>query len=218
MTELERVLVALGDDLDFPQSRDVWPQIADRLQRRRWIRPAAFALAAGVVALGIAFAVPPARSAILKFFHIGSVTVERVDTLPPAQTRPFATGLGPARTQPTLKLPGSLTATKYYKGPGMAAALLRYRGKQVLYARLTGDQMGFAKKFIGPSTHLDEVRLGEFGLFLSGAPHVLMWDSGNVQTRLAGNVLVWLSNGVTYRLEGPLTKGEMLLLGGKITP
>jgi hypothetical protein len=202
MTELERVLVALGDDLDFPQSRDVWPQIADRLQRRRWIRPAVFALAAGVVALGIAFAVPPARSAILKFFHIGSVTVERVDTLPPAQTRPFATGLGPA----------------YYKGPGMAAALLRYRGKQVLYARLTGDQMGFAKKFIGPSTHLDEVRLGEFGLFLSGAPHVLMWDSGNVQTRLAGNVLVWLSNGVTYRLEGPLTKGEMLLLGGKITP
>jgi hypothetical protein len=78
--------------------------------------------------------------------------------------------------------------------------------------------MGFAKKVVGPTTHLEEVRLGEFGLFLSGAPHVLMWEGGNVQTRLAGNVLIWLSNGVTYRLEGQLAKGQMLRLGGKITP
>jgi hypothetical protein len=84
MTELERALVALGDDVEFPQSREVWPQIADRLQRRRWLRPAVFALAAAVVAFGIALAVPPARSAIAKFFHIGSVTVERVETCPRA--------------------------------------------------------------------------------------------------------------------------------------
>jgi hypothetical protein len=217
MTELERALVALGDDLEFPHSRDVWPQIADRLQRRRWVRPAVFALAAAVVAFGIALAVPHARSAIAKFFHIGSVTVERVETLPPAQTRPFATGLGPALTRPTVKLPASVKATAYYNRPGMAAALLRYRGKQVLYARLTGDQMGFAKKVVGPTTHLDEVPLGEFGLFLSGTPHVLLWDRGNVQTRLAGNVLIWLSNGVTYRLEGQLTKGQMLALARQIT-
>ena len=217
MTELERALVALGEELEFPQSRDAWPRIADRLRRRRWVRPAVFALAAGVVALGIALAVPPARSAIFKLFHIGSVTVERVDTLPPAQTRPFATGLGPARAQPTLKLPSGLTATTYYKGPGMAAALLRYRGRQVLLAELRGDQMGFAKKVVGPTTHIEEVRLGEFGLFLSGAPHVLMWDSGDVQTRLAGNVLIWLGKGVTYRLEGQLTKGQMLVLARQIT-
>src|SRR5690349_12213874 len=210
MTELERVLVALGDDLDFPQSRDVWPQIADRLQRRRWIRPAAFALAAGVVALGVAFAVPPARSAILKFFHIGSVTVEQVDTLPPAQTRPFATGLGPALTQPTVKLPAGVTATRYYKRPGLAAALLRYRGTQVLFAELRGDQMGFAKKFVGPTTHAEEVPIGEWGIWFTGAPHVLMWDSGTAQTRLAGNVLIWLQNGVTYRLEGQLNRRQML--------
>jgi hypothetical protein len=218
MTELERALVALGDELEFPQSRDVWPRIADRLQRRRWVRPAVFALAAGVLALGIAFAVPPARSAILKFFHIGSVTVERVDTLPPAQTRPFATGLGPARAQPTLKLPARLTATKYYKQPGMAAALLRYRGRQVLLAELRGDQMGFSKKVVGPTTHIDEVPLGEFGLWITGAPHVVMWDSGQAQTRLAGNVLLWLLNDVTYRLEGQLTKGQMSALARQITP
>ena len=218
MTELERALVALGDELEFPQSRDVWPRIADRLQRRRWIRPAVFALAAGVLALGIALAVPPARSAILKFFHIGSVTVERVETLPPAQTRPFATGLGPARAQPTLKLPAGLTASTYYKQPGMAAALFRYRGRQVLLAEFRGDQMGFSKKVVGPTTHIDEVPLGEFGLWITGAPHVVMWDSGQAQTRLAGNVLLWLLNDVTYRLEGQLTKGQMLALARQITP
>ena len=56
MTELERALAALGAELEFPQSRDVWPRIADRLQRRHWVRPAVFALAAGVLALGIAAA------------------------------------------------------------------------------------------------------------------------------------------------------------------
>jgi hypothetical protein len=217
MTELERALAAIGNELEYPQPRDVWPRIADRLQQRRWVRPAVFALAAGVVVLGIALAVPPARSAILKFFHIGSVTVERVETLPPAQTRPFATGLGPAHSQPTLKLPASVTATAYYRQPGMAAALLRYRGKQVLYAELRGNQMGFAKKFVSPATHAEEARIGEWGIWFTGAPHVLMWDAGTAQTRLAGNVLIWLSRNVTYRLEGQLTKGQMLALARQIT-
>ena len=40
------------------------------------------------------FAVPQARSAILRFFHLGGVTVERVTTLPAAEERPLAVGLG----------------------------------------------------------------------------------------------------------------------------
>jgi hypothetical protein len=175
-------------------------------------------VAFAAVAVGIAFAVPPARSAILKLFHVGSVSVERVDTLPPATTQPFATGLGPARAQPTLGVPTGLRVAHYYKGPGMAAALLRYRGKQLLYARLTGDQTGFSKKFVGPTTHLDEVQLGDFGLWISGGEHVLGWEHGTVQTRLAGNVLLWLSDGVTYRLEGEFTKAQLLRLARKITP
>lgn len=218
MTELERALVALGNELEFPAPPDVWPRVAERLQRRRvWLRPAAVALAVVALAIGIAFAVPPARSAILRFFHIGSVTVERVETLPPATTRPFSTGLGPALATPTVRLPRGLVATAYYRRPGLAAALLRYRGEKVLYAELRGDQMGFTKKFVGPTTHVEEARIGEWGLFLSGAPHVVMWDDGRVETRLAGNVLIWLSQGATYRLEGELTKEQMLKLGRQIT-
>ncbi|HSC73583.1 MAG TPA: hypothetical protein VLB89_05405 [Gaiellaceae bacterium] len=214
MTELERELVALGDELEYPVAREVWPQVSPRLQRRR-LWPALVAVA--VVALGIAFAVPPARSAILKFFHIGSVSVEQVQTLPPAQTRPFSTGLGPKLARPTVKLPAGLTATAYYARPGLMAAVLRYRGARVLYAELRGDQMGFAKKFVGPTTHIEEVRLGEFGIWLSGAPHVLAWDRGQVQTRLAGNVLLWLDHDVTYRLEGDLSERQMLALARQIT-
>jgi hypothetical protein len=217
MTELERALTALGNELEFPPSRDVWPRIADRLQRRRWVRPAVFALAAGALAIGIAMAVPPARSAILKFFHIGSVTVERVETLPPAQTRPFATGLGPPRAQPTLKLPASVTPLHYYARPGLAAALVRYRGARVLVAELQGDEMGVYKKFANSATIVEPVQLGEFGLWIHGGPHVLMWRYGNAPTRLAGNVLLWLRGETTYRLEGKLDKRQMLALARQIT-
>jgi hypothetical protein len=215
MTELERALVALGDELEYPVVRDAWPHVASRLHRRRWW-PALVAVAAAL-AVGIAFAVPPARSAILKFFHIGSVSVEQVQTLPPAQTRPFSTGLGPKRSQPTVQLPAGLTATAYYARPGLHAATFRYHDEQVLYAELRGDQMGFTKKVLGPTTHIEEARLGEFGMWISGPPHVLMWDEGNVKTRLAGNVLIWLDHDVTYRLEGDLDKRQMLALARQIT-
>ena len=217
MTELERALVALGSDLDVPDTPDVWHHVSTRLQRRRWLRPAVFALAAAVVAFGIALAVPPARSAILKFFHIGSVTVERVETLPPAQTRPFATGLGPPRAQPTLKLPASVTPLHYYARPGLAAALVRYRGTRVLVAELQGDEMGVYKKFANSATIVEPVQLGEFGLWIHGGPHVLMWRYGNAPTRLAGNVLLWLRGETTYRLEGKLDKRQMLALARQIT-
>src|SRR5256885_6254237 len=94
MTELERALVALGRDVEFPATPDVWAGVGERLHRRRWLRPVVFAVALGVLTIGVALAVPPARSAILRFFHIGSATVERVETLPPAQQRPLVAGLG----------------------------------------------------------------------------------------------------------------------------
>jgi hypothetical protein len=217
MTELERALVALGNELEFPPAPDVWPAVRGRLHRRSWFRPAVFAVALGVVAVGIAFAVPPARSAILRFFHLGSATVERVDTLPPAQQRPLVSGLGPALSAPTLQLPGGLTATRYYARPGLAAALLRYKGKPVLYAKLSGDQTGIAKKFASGETHVEPAAIGEFGLWISGGRHVLIWDSNQATTRLAGNVLLWLQNGTTYRLEGDLDRGQMLELARQIT-
>src|SRR6266545_6426089 len=100
MTELERALVALGRELDFPVEPDLVAGVRARLERPRFVlaprrRALAFAVAVLVVAFGIAMAVPQARSAILRFFHIGGVTVEQVETLPRAENRPLVAGLGP---------------------------------------------------------------------------------------------------------------------------
>src|SRR5947208_13203898 len=89
MTELERALVALGGELDFPPAPDLVPAVRARLERRRFGRPLVFAVALLLIAFGIAMAVPEARSAILRFLHIGAVTVERVETLPAALERPL---------------------------------------------------------------------------------------------------------------------------------
>ena len=217
MSELERALLAVWNELDVPRAPDLWPRVRDRLYRRRWVRPAVFAVALGVVALGIAFAVPDARSAILRFFHVGSATVERVDTLPPAQHRPLVSGLGPALAGPTLRAPHGVHVSSYYARPGVAAALGRYRGKAILYAELRGDQMGISKKFVGGETRVEPVDLGEFGLWFEGGMHVLYWNFQQVETRLAGNVLLWLQNGTTYRLEGDFDKDELLDLARQIT-
>jgi len=222
MTELERALVALGNELEFPATPDVWPRVQERMQRRRWFRPAVFAVALGVVAIGIAFAVPPARSAILRFFHLGAATVEQVDTLPPAQQRPLVSGLGAPLSHETLKVPSGVTALRFYERSGLDAALLRYQGKLVLLAEVRGDQMGFFKKFTDENTRVESVVLGEFGVWITGGRHVLLWEFHpnevhEAETRLAGDVLLWLKDDVTYRLEGDLDKGQMIELARQIT-
>jgi hypothetical protein len=230
MTELERALVALGGELEFPATPDLWAGVGERLQRRRWVRPFVFAVALGALAIGVAMAVPPARSAILKFFHIGSATVERVETLPPAQQRPLVAGLGPALVREDaemsaglhMRLPNGVAPQRFYAQPGMLSTLIRVDGKPVLLSELKGDQTGLFKKFASPATSVQPVDLGEFGLIIRGGPHVLMWQLNfgrihRVETRLAGNVVLWLDQGTTYRLEGDLDKSQMLELARQIT-
>ena len=158
MTELERALVLLGRELDFPAEPDLRSRVRERIERKRRVRRAlVFAVALVVVAFGIAMAVPDARSSILRFFHIGSATVERVHTLPPARERPLAAGLGPAlsrhdaeaRSGVPLVLSG-VKPTRYYAQPGLIATLLEYRGKPVLLAEMGGDQAALTKKFVTP--------------------------------------------------------------------
>jgi hypothetical protein len=232
MTELERALVALGGELEFPQTPDLTSRVRERLgSDRRGVRPRLlFAAAVVALAVGVAMAVPPARSAILKFFHLGSATVERVETLPPAQQRPLTAGLGPALVREDaemaagfgIRLPQGAAPQRFYAQPGMISTLVRADGKPVLLSELQGDQMGLFKKFASPATSVQPVQLGEFGLLIRGGPHVLMWERNfgpihRIETRLAGNVVLWLVNGTTYRLEGRLDKGQMLHLARRIT-
>jgi hypothetical protein len=231
MTELERALLALGEGIDFPAEPDLRPRVRERLerQRQRFVRPLAFAVAVVVVAFGIAMAVPPARSAILRFFHIGSVTIERVQELPPARERPLAAGLGPALSLDEAQSRSGVRLIlraprpdRFYARPGLIATLLQYRGTPVLLAELQGDQTGITKKLATSGTNVQPAQVGSYGLWLSGGKHVLYWELshgtlGRIEPRLAGNVLLWTQDGRTFRLEGDLPEEQMLELARDIT-
>ena len=93
MTELERALVQLGDELDFPEAPDVsrrgaCARLAERPPRRgRAGGRSCSSLAVLAVAIGAAMAVPQARTAILELFGLRGATVQRVETLPRVPAR-----------------------------------------------------------------------------------------------------------------------------------
>ena len=235
MTELELALVQLGHELDVPPTPDLRAAVRARIERRsRRRRLFAVAVALAVVGVGVAFAVPSARSAILRFFHIGAATVERVETLPPAEQRPLLTDFGPPRTRAAaeriagfkMRLPRFEGAppTRFYALPRVVATSFRHEGKVVLLVEIEGRQMFLTKKFASGETRVAPVEVSNsyFGLWLSGGPHVVLWSSPRRDyrstTRLAGNVLLWETATRTYRLEGRLTREEALRLAHDITP
>ena len=229
MTELERALVTLGRELDIPAEPDLRSRVRERIEGRSRYRRALVLALALVVAFGIALAVPQARSAILRFFHIGAVTIERVDTLPAARDRPLVAGLGPAlslhaaeKSSGVALVFNGTSPRRFYAQPGLIATVLHYRGTSVLLAELQGDQMGLTKKFAAPDTRVEPAPIGSFGVWLEGGKHVLIWEAASgeirqLEQRLAGNVLVWAQGDRTYRLEGGLNMGQMLELGRHIT-
>src|SRR5262249_38963889 len=150
------------------------------------------------------------------------VTVVRVAVLPPAEERPLGEGLGSRITAdeaeavlgrpfvlpaaagtPTLRLEQGVVST-ILAGPVLLSELRNEAGPEIL------------KKLAGGSTSVDGVEVGgEPGLWLSGAPHVFL--APGAPPRLAGNVLLWTSGGLLYRLEGPrLTKERALDLARKL--
>lgn len=232
MTELERALQTLGGEVDFPATPDLASAVRTRLQRPSRRRLIVFGIALAAVAFGIAMAVPDARSAILRFFHLGAATVEQVETLPQAQERPLVAGLGPAMSRRQAEIVGHQrirlpdvdgpAPTRFYAKPGFVATVLKFHGKPVLLAELRDDQTAFAKKLTSPETRVEPADIGSNGLWLEGGKHVLIWQFGvdgakQIQTRLGGNVLLWLDGTTTYRLEGALHMGQMLQLARDIT-
>jgi hypothetical protein len=204
MTELERELRALR--VDWPRT----PDVASRLElrpRRRLLVPAL--VVAAIVAVAAAFAVPQSRSAILRFFHLRGVTVERVGTLPAAEERPLAAGLGgkidDARARTLLGGPFLPAAHgTLYERDGIVSTLLR---GPVLLSEFGAPE--FLKKFATSNVEWVQVAPNVQGLWIAGAPHVVFFPGAS--PRLAGNVLVFATATRTFRLEGHgLTRDDAL--------
>ncbi len=217
--DLERELRGLA--VAWPETPELRVDLGVRERNRRPLL-VAVAVALVVAALAAAFAVPQSRGAILRFLHLGGVTVEVVDTLPSAQERPLAAGLGPVVTAaearrflgaapllPQLDSPPPL----HYAG-GVVSAVFADRGKPVLLDEIGGDDPVIVKKLLrnGP---IRFVRVGGApGYWITGTGHVVTLPP-SASPRLAGNVLLWQTNGLTLRLEGRgLTLARALQLAG----
>jgi len=221
----ERELRALAAFVDFPAERDLAPAVRARLAPRPGRRRAVvLVLAALVLAVAIAFAVPPARSAILRFLHLRGVRIEFVDKLPEVRT-PGPLDLGrPISLAHAERTAGFRPLTSSLLGD---ADQVTWDGNQLWFVyghvralvsefRASGIER-FIKKVLEPATHLDAVLVnGGQGYYIAGARHFVYIAPSSLvleeRVRLARNVLLWEHGPVTVRLEGDLTLSQALLI------
>lgn len=205
MTELERALVALGRGLELPPAPDLAAGVAARLERRRTLRPWLVAALALLAALAVAFAVPQARSAILRFFHIRGAQVSIVDRLPAVST---AVQLGEPTTLERVPfhvlLPDGRTPDAVFTAPD--GVWLRY-GDRLLVAEIRTGSPWFVKKVAVNGTTVRYLAVGGSpGIWIEGAPHGLFLPGGGV--KLARNTLLWQRGELTLRLEGAFDRKQ----------
>jgi hypothetical protein len=232
---LEQQLQALGRELAYPPEPDLAPAVLARLERRPfpWRRAVVVALAAVAIGIATAFAVPQARSEILRWFHLRGATVERVETLPPAVERSQAKGLGRAvslkeaerELGARLALPplkGGEPDRVYVLAHGFATVIIRDHGHSLLLSEFRAERFEALKKLVGSRSLIEQVTVnGARGLWLEGPPHTLTYVDrrGEVRekaVRIRGNVLLWTRGELTLRLEGRLSKAEALRIAREI--
>ena len=231
MTSLEIRLRALGHEVELPPEPDFASTVIQQLEGARpfqWRRVTALALALVAIAVGAAFAVPQARTAILRLFHIGGETIVRVDTLPPAVERSEAAGLGSpvSRSEAErtlgfrLLLPpvhGGAPERVYLLGDSVGTVALRSHGHPVLLSEFSSPgEMGL-KKLTLTQSEVQWVRVdGRDAIWIRGTHTLTYFDrqlSFREQTiRIRGNVLVWTRGRLTLRLEGSLTRAQAIAL------
>lgn len=240
-TDLEARLVDLGRELDVPAAPALADAVRARLEPHPGVRavrrPPRWALVAALVviaAVAATLAIPPARSAFLRIFHLGGEEIAVVDELPPVTPRlnlELALGdrisLAEARRQAGFRLreldgrPDGVFRSErgtiwfLYGSPEHV---------RLLVAQSPGgfDPALVMKKLAAEGTRIELVDVnGAPGAFISGRPHVVMLLDRNgypiaESARLARRVLVWSAGGVAYRLEGSFSRGRALELAREL--
>jgi hypothetical protein len=243
MPELELALRNLGGRLDWPVEPELEQGVLRRIReapvRRRLVSRRALVIAFAVLAVAASalFAVPQTRGAILEFFHLRGVTIERVEELP---TVPVQSGLGTFLGDPVtlsqareradfdVVVPEALgepDEVYFQDGPppgGMVSFVYGTReDPRALFTQFAGrvDEIIFKK--VAPDTKVEAVTVdGQPGYWLEGA-HFFSYldrhgDMESEQVRLAGNVLLWERGTRTLRLEADISKEEALRIAASV--
>lgn len=236
MPELELALTELGRSIEFPATPDIASRVRERIAGerppRRVIpvrRTLVIAVALVAVAVGALMAVPGTRAAILEFFGVRGVAIERVETLPTVPKKVDLNLGEPVSLERTRELADFEVVTPEALGepdevyfsdfpPGGMVSFV-YGSSEEPRALLTQFRATFDDTFLKKleaTTNVEHVGVNDQpGVFLSGPPHVFAYLDSNGQyreetMRLVGNVLLWERRPLTLRLEGDMTRDEAL--------
>lgn len=243
MPELELALRELGGSLDWPAAPDLGEPVRRRLREAPARRPLiprralVIALAVLAVAVGAAFAVPQTRAAILEFFHLRGVTIERVQELPTVSVQ---TGLGTflgdrltlaeARERASFEVVvpqelGDPDEVYFQDGPPAGGMVSFIYGTsddpRALFTQFAARVQDVIFKKVAPEAKIEAVTVdGQPGYWLEGA-HFFSYldregDMQSEQVRLAGNVLLWERGTRTLRLEANISKQEALRIAASV--
>jgi len=233
VSELERALDLLRQELDVPEAPDLVLAVRERLEPRggrvRERRRLVLAVAVAALAvLGATLAIPEARSALLRVLHVGGERIEIVDELPEVAAADLESTLGDrvsldearARSDFGLRELDAAPDRVYVGGHGTVWFLYGSPASvRLLVAQtplLSVDEPALRKKVADGGTTVEDVSVNDArGLFLGGESHFLFLvdERGNAveaSARLAEDVLIWDEGGVAYRIEGDLTLNEAL--------
>ncbi|MFG1673718.1 hypothetical protein [Micromonospora sp. NPDC049282] len=236
MDELERELRDLSAWLEPAAPPDVVARVHARLaapSRRRWRHLLAAALAALLVA-----ALPPGRAAVAGavsgLLRFAGVVVDTSATpTPPTGTpsplpgqRPVALVEAQRQVRFPIRVPARLGAPERVlvadpdgAGAHRVASLL-WRGGALRLDAFDGSlDIAFHKEAAGADVTFTQVH-GDFAIWVGG-PHALAYVDrrGTVRVataRLSAATLIWQDAGVSYRLEGDLTRDEALDVAGSL--
>ena len=230
--DADRLATAVGDRLRH----------GDGPAAARWRRPLLIvAAAAAVIALVVAV-VPSTRRAVADFLGIGAVRISTSPPTGGPVCRPRPRPRGHPRRRPGggrlpvagapgaratehpdsvhLRTLGTMQEVTlvYAPGPDRPASPVAPVG--VLLSELRAEpDYAYVKKLLSAGTQLEFVSVGGAdGVWISGTVHELVVEApdGSDQAapvRLATNTLLWADGGVTYRLEGALTRDQAIALG-----
>jgi len=230
MSELELRLIALREEIAWPETPSFELAFDRRPARVSRVRPLAFGFAivlavlAGVLALS-----PGARSAFLEIFHLQGATVERVEQLPEVEVQSIDFGEQVSREEAERRVGFELVDlgkpdAVFVRGGRMASLVYGSVDKpRLVLSELRGAVWeGMVKKVGGLGTRIDQVTVdGRRGLFITGDQHFVMFfdEDGAITdepTYLAGTVLLWNRGPLLLRLEGDLTRAEALELAKSV--
>jgi hypothetical protein len=241
MNGLEHELRSLAPLVEWPETPDVVSAVASQVaapRPRRWpSRRLGLALAVVLLALAVALAVPPARTAIFDWLGIGSARIEFVDELPPLQPSAPVELLGETTTLADARRRAGFPVAAPPRGEPAPDEVRVVDGRRVSYIWRDGDRIRLLatqvpgllqrneilKKLIPPSVTIERFTIdGDGAVFLAGGPHgvFLLDPNGSYQEDhgwLAGNTLLVDRGGSTLRIEGSLDRDQAVELARSMT-